>query len=95
MLMASAQRWVDNQCCRCVLPCPDYKTPISGESSDLTSKQLTLDSKHLMREAERKFSNARIAFSEILHVGNNTNSNVNITIDEVNNEMPDGEVLSE
>ena len=53
----------------------------------VTSKQLTLDSKHLMREAERKFSNARIAFSEILHVGNNTNSNVNITIDEVNNEM--------
>ena len=35
MLMASAQRWVDNQCCRCVLPCPDYKTPISGECSDL------------------------------------------------------------
>ena len=28
MLMASAQRWVDNQCCRCVLPCPDYETPI-------------------------------------------------------------------
>ena len=23
MLMASVQRWVDNQCCRCVLPCPD------------------------------------------------------------------------
>ena len=36
MLMASAQRCVDNQCCRCVLPCPDYKTPISGECSDLT-----------------------------------------------------------
>ena len=36
MLMASAQRWVDNQCCRCVLPCPDYKTPISGKCSDLT-----------------------------------------------------------
>ena len=36
MLLASAQRWVDNQCCRCVLPCPDYKTPISGECSDLT-----------------------------------------------------------
>ena len=28
MLMASAQRWVDNQCCKCVLPCPDYETPI-------------------------------------------------------------------
>ena len=28
MLMASAQRWVDNQCCRCVLSCPDYETPI-------------------------------------------------------------------
>ena len=36
MLTASAQRWVDNQCCRCVLPCPDYKTPISGDCSDLT-----------------------------------------------------------
>ena len=34
--MASAQRWVVNQCCRCVLPCPDYKTPISGDRSDLT-----------------------------------------------------------
>ena len=34
--MASAQRWVDNQCCRCVLPCPAYKTPISGHCSDLT-----------------------------------------------------------
>ena len=34
--MASAQRWVDNQCCRCVLLCPDYKTPISGNFSDLT-----------------------------------------------------------
>ena len=36
MLMASAQRWVDNQYCGCVLPCPDYKTPISGNCSDLT-----------------------------------------------------------
>ena len=36
MLMASAQRWVDNQCCRCVLPCPDYETPISGDWFDLT-----------------------------------------------------------
>ena len=36
MLDASAQRWVDNQCCRCVLSCPDYKTPISGDCSDLT-----------------------------------------------------------
>ena len=36
MLMVSAQRWLDNQCCRCVLPCPDYKTPISGDCSDLT-----------------------------------------------------------
>ena len=34
--MASAQRWVDNQCCRCVLPCPDYETPISGDWFDLT-----------------------------------------------------------
>ena len=31
-----SQHWVDNQCCRCVLPCPDYKTPISGECSDHT-----------------------------------------------------------
>ena len=36
MLMASAQRWVDNQCYRCVLPCPNYKTPISGDWFDLT-----------------------------------------------------------
>ena len=36
MLMALAQRWVDNQRCMCVLPCPDYKTPISGDCSDLT-----------------------------------------------------------
>ena len=27
-MMASGQRWVDNQCCRCVLPCPDSETPI-------------------------------------------------------------------
>ena len=36
MLMSSAQRWADNQCCRCITPCPDYKTPISGDCSDLT-----------------------------------------------------------
>ena len=36
MLMASAQRWVDNQCCMCVLPCPDYETSISGDWFDLT-----------------------------------------------------------
>ena len=36
MVMSSAQRWVDNQCCRCVLLCPDLKTPISGDCSDLT-----------------------------------------------------------
>ena len=35
MLMSSAQRWADNQCCRCITPCPDYKTPISGDCSDL------------------------------------------------------------
>ena len=40
MLMASAQRWVDNQCCRCVLPCPDYETPISGDCSDLTVRYM-------------------------------------------------------
>ena len=34
--MASAQRWVDNQCCRCVVSCPDYETPISGDCCDLT-----------------------------------------------------------
>ena len=28
MLMPSAQRWADNQCCRCHTSCPDYKTPI-------------------------------------------------------------------
>ena len=28
MLMPSAQRWADNQCCRCMTSCPDYKTPI-------------------------------------------------------------------
>ena len=38
MLMLSAQRWADNQCCRCIAPCPDYKAPISGDCSDLTSK---------------------------------------------------------
>ena len=36
MLMASPQRWVDNQCCMCVLPCPDYKTPISGDCFHFT-----------------------------------------------------------
>ena len=36
MLMSSAKRWADNQCCRCTTPCPDYKTPISGDCSDLT-----------------------------------------------------------
>ena len=33
MLMASAQRWVDNQCCRCVLPCPDGGGPRVGVST--------------------------------------------------------------
>ena len=28
MLMPSAQRWADNQCCRCITSCPDYKTSI-------------------------------------------------------------------
>ena len=41
MLMASAQRWVDNQCCRCVLPCPDYETPIIPQ---LTATALILPS---------------------------------------------------
>ena len=36
MLMLSAQRWADNQCCRFIPPCPDYKTPISGDCFDLT-----------------------------------------------------------
>ena len=36
MLMPSAQRWADNQCCRCIPPCPDYKTPISGDCFDIT-----------------------------------------------------------
>ena len=36
MLMASAQRWVDKQCCRCLLPCPDYETPISDDWFALT-----------------------------------------------------------
>ena len=36
MLLSSAQRWADNQCCRCITSCSDYKTPISGDCSDLT-----------------------------------------------------------
>ena len=28
MLMPSAQRWADNQCCGYITSCPDYKTPI-------------------------------------------------------------------
>ena len=36
MVMLSAQRWADNQCCRCIPLWPDYKTPISGDCSDLT-----------------------------------------------------------
>ena len=36
-LMSSAQRWADHQCCRCAPPpCPDYKTPISGDCFDFT-----------------------------------------------------------
>ena len=35
-LMPSVQRWEDNQSCRCIPPCPDYKTPISGDCFDLT-----------------------------------------------------------
>ena len=35
MLMPSAQRRADNQCWRCILPCLDYKTPISGDCFDL------------------------------------------------------------
>ena len=35
MVMPSAQRWADNQCCRCIPLCPDYKTPISGDCFDL------------------------------------------------------------
>ena len=37
MLMASAQRWVDNQCCRCVLPCPEYETPLAATALILPS----------------------------------------------------------
>ena len=40
MLMLSAQRWADNQCCRCIPPCPDYKTPISGDCFDLTVQDI-------------------------------------------------------
>ena len=36
MFMPSAQRWADNQCCRCIPSCPDFKTPISGDCFDLT-----------------------------------------------------------
>ena len=36
MSMPSAQRWAENQCCSCVLSCPDYETPISGDCFDLT-----------------------------------------------------------
>ena len=36
MVMLSAQSWADNQCCRCIPLYPDYKTPISGDCSDLT-----------------------------------------------------------
>ena len=36
MLMPSAQGWADNQCCRCIPPCTDYKTPISGDCFALT-----------------------------------------------------------
>ena len=36
MLMPSAKRWADNQRCKCFPPCPDYKTPISGDSFYLT-----------------------------------------------------------
>ena len=28
MVMPSAQRWADNQCCGCITSCPGYKTPI-------------------------------------------------------------------
>ena len=35
MLMPLAQRWADNQCCRCIPLCPDYKTPISSDCFDL------------------------------------------------------------
>ena len=36
MSMQSAQRWADNQCCRCIPSCPDYKTPISSDCFDLS-----------------------------------------------------------
>ena len=36
MVMLSAQRWADKQCCRCIPLYPDYRTPISGDCSDLT-----------------------------------------------------------
>ena len=36
ILMPSAKRWADNQCCRCIPPCPDSKTPICGDCFDLT-----------------------------------------------------------
>ena len=35
MLMPSAQHWAVNECCGCIPPCPDYKTPISGDCFDL------------------------------------------------------------
>ena len=40
MLMPSTQLWADNQCCRCIPLCPDYKTPISGDCFNLTVQDL-------------------------------------------------------
>ena len=38
----SVQRWADNQCCRCIPPCPDYKTPISGDCFDHTIQDVVI-----------------------------------------------------
>ena len=49
MLMPSAQRRADNQCCRCIPSCPDYKTPISGDFFDLRPRRGNSSSKSFIK----------------------------------------------
>ena len=42
LLMPSAQCWADNLRSRCIPPCPDYKTTISGDCFDLTVQDVVI-----------------------------------------------------
>ena len=50
-------------------------------------QQVTDDLQTIMGAAESKYKNARVAFSEILHAGGETNKELNLKISDVNRQM--------